>query len=205
MRANNDIIPVYLARRISPWMLDMANMGGSVGKAAFIAVALVLLYASAGPGTSDHNGFVYVLGPWVCPSVVAGLWSTVLVIFPFRAFRGSPFTEHTYPTDDPAVTRLNALFNSAEARRHVWRESLRVSCILFAILGTAALLLHGSLNWTLPSAENHFLLDEPIGQPGSWFWVSLLGSLWPAFMVIASDYHRWCLKTWAKWESESSG
>lgn len=200
MDANSDILPPHLARKISPWTINTAQIAGPVGKAAFIAVSILLLYGSVGPGMSDHNGFVYLLGPWVFPTLIALLWLTVLAIFPFRAYRGNPFAKHTYPADDPAVARLNALFNSAEARRHVWCESLRLSCILFAILGIAALLLRGSLNWTLPSQQNHFLLDQPIGQPGSWFWGSVLGSFWTMFMIITPGYVRWNLKTWAERE-----
>jgi hypothetical protein len=42
--------------------------------------------------------------------------------------------------------RLAELFNSDEARRHLWHEALKLSTILSAILGTAALLLRNSLN-----------------------------------------------------------
>ena len=35
---------------------------------------------------------------------------------------------------DPAVMRLDMVFNSHEIRRRLWHESLKLSCILFAIL-----------------------------------------------------------------------
>ena len=119
------------------------------------------------------------------------------------SYRGNPFAEHSYVDtgDDSVVTRLAELFNSDEARRHLWHEALKLSTILFAILGTAALLSRNSLNWDYPSPANQFFWTVRRGVPGYWFWPGLFGCLLFAFLVLVSDYYRWCLKTWAKRET----
>lgn len=137
--------------------------------------------------------------PWISPAITAGLLSVVLrrwKTYRGRAFLGRP----TYVTDDPAVTRLNAICRSGEARRHLWSESFRLSCIMFVVLWTAALLLRRHLNWTWPSARNDFLLDEQIGESGSWFWVSMFGPLVSMFVVLFGDCQLRCLKMWVKRE-----
>jgi hypothetical protein len=200
---NKAMLPPELARKISPWMVNAAELAGTTGKSTLIGVAAFFLYG--GPATirnPDHNVFVYLLGPWVCPSLVALSWSALLAATPLRAFRGSPFAEHSdvNADKDPAALRLNQLLNSDEARRHLWRETLRLSSILFAILGTAAFLLRDSLNWVLPSPRNQFLWDRRNGEPGFSFWLDLFGCSMFMFLVIVSDYQRWCLMTWAKRE-----
>lgn len=204
MRAkNNAILPPELARKISPWMVNTAEMTGTVGTIALGAILAFTLYGPVGVGKSDHNGFVYLFGPWVFPSLIALLWSVRLAKLPFRIFRGNPYTVHTFVDtgEDPVVMRLAALCKSNEARRHVWHEALKLSSTLFAILGTAAILFRDSLNWTLPSSQNQFLLTRRVGEPGSWFWLSLLGCPVFTLLIIVSDHTRWCLTTWAKQES----
>jgi len=192
------MLPPELARKISPWIVNAAEMTGPVGKSALTAVAAFLL--SGGIVLArypDPNGFVYLLGPWVCPSVAA----IVVLAMPHKLWRGSFANPKDLDANDPVVMRLVELYKSDEARRHLWHEALKLSVILFAILGTAAFFLRSSLNWTLPSSQNHFLSNSRIGEPGSWFWVGLLGCSWAAFLLLVSDYQRWCLTTWAKRES----
>jgi hypothetical protein len=192
------LIPPELARKISPWFVNTAEMTGPVGKTALIVAMGLSLY-----GPDDHNGFLHLLGPWVCPALFSCCWSALLAHTCARVFRGSPFAEHSYVDNDPVVTRLSKLLNSKEARRHLWRESLKISTILFAILGTAAFLLRDSLNWAYPSPENHFFWTARAGVPGYWFWPGLVSCSLFAFLVLGSDCYRWCLTTWAERESES--
>ena len=206
---NKAILPPELACKISPWMVNSAEVGGVVGKSALMGIAAFLLsgYAPAWTGNADYNGFLYLLGPWVCPILVALFWSALWAWRPFRIYRGSPFAEHHYvDTDnpsDPVVMHLQALCNSDEARRHLWREVLKLSSILFVIFGAAAFLLRDSLNWAYPSPENHFLfLGAGVrGVPGGHFWFGLFGCSLFMLLVLGSDYQRWCLMTWAKRES----
>jgi hypothetical protein len=200
---SNAILPPDLARKISPWMVNSAEMTGVVGKSVLIGIVAFLLYGPVGTGKSDHNGFAYLLGPWIFPTLIALLWSRLLSWKRFRVYRGTPFAGHSYVDtgDDPAVMRLATLFNSNEARRHLWRETLKVSVILFAILGAATIVFRDSLNWTLPSPGNQFLATRMVGAPGSWFWLTLIGCPIFTFLLLTSDYQRWCLITWAKRES----
>lgn len=200
---NGAILPAELARKISPWMVNSAEMTGTVGKSAFIGLAAFFLYGGPVSITnSDHSGFVYLLGPWVCPNLISLFLSALFGMTHFRVYRRSPFSEHSnVDTGDPVVMRLVALFNSDEIRRHLWHESLKLSSILFAILGIAAILLRDSLYWTLPSPQNQFLLNRRTGEPGFSFWLGLLGCAMFTFLVLASDYIRWGLMTWAKRES----
>jgi hypothetical protein len=122
-------------------------------------------------------------------------------MLPFKPFRGSPFSEHRCVKDDPVVTRLAELYKSYEARRHLWLESLKLSVILFAILGAAAILKPDSLEWNLPSRQNQFLMNRMAGQPGYSFWPGLCGCFLLTVLVLISDYDRWCLLTWTKRES----
>ncbi len=197
---NKGMIPPELACKISPDNINLAEGIGRVGKTTFTISAIFLFLGWVGTEKSDQNGVIYLLGPWICPALIAGLLSVVLRHF--KAYRGGVWLGgFAYITDDPAVTRLNAIFRSDEARRHLWRESVRFSCIMFVIVWTAALLLRRPLNWTWPSPRNDFLLNERIGQPGSWFWVSMFGPLVCMFIVLFSDCLRWGLTTWAKREA----
>jgi hypothetical protein len=202
-KKNKPILPPELARKISPWMVNSAEITGAVGKSAVVGLAAFFLYGGPVSITKpDHSGFVYLLGPWVCPSLIALFFSALFAKRHFRVYRGSPFSDHSdVDKGDPAVMRLVALFNSDEIRRHLWHESLKLSCILFAIMGTAAILLRDSLYWTLPSPENQFLLNRRAGEPGFSFWLGLLGCSMFTVVVLGSDYIRWGLTTWANRES----
>jgi hypothetical protein len=201
MRAKNKArLPPELERKISPWMVNSAQMTGTVGKTALIGGMVLSLY---GP---DHNGFLYLFGPWLCPTLIALFLSALFARRRFRIYRGSPFAEHSYVDtgSDPVVMRLAALFNSDEIRRHLWHESLKLSGILFAILGTAAFLLRDSLDWSFPSPVNQFFWTARRGVPGYWFWPGLFGCFLFAFLALVSDYYRWGLITWAKREAAGS-
>lgn len=195
MRApHKAVIPPELRRKVSPGLLMAVDEWRAV-KGLGILLAAWLLY---GPITvhPDHNGFLYLLAPWIFPTVLTLFWSSV----PHRPYRGQIYGGmRDVDTSDPAVMRLVELYKSKEARRHLWRESLELSGILFAILGTAAFLLRGSLNWTLPSPQNGFLWHDT-GQPGHWFWGGVIGCFIGSFIVLAGGYTNWCLTTWAKRE-----
>src|ERR1700722_4912102 len=153
---SKSLISPELRLKVSPSLLMLADEAGAF-KILGIVLAVLGLY---GPVTvhPDHNGFLYLLGPWVCPSVVALIWSSV----PKKPYRGVFYnqTMHDVDSNDPAVMHLVELYKSEEVRRHLWFESLKLSGILFAILGSAAFLLRDSLNWTLPSLQNQFLWSQ---------------------------------------------
>jgi hypothetical protein len=178
-------------------MVNSAEMAGTGGKIALMTAMALSLFSRY------HNGFLFLLGPWVCPTLIAWILSTLLSRRRFRIYRGSPFAEHKFVDtgDDPVVMRLADLFNSDEARQHLWNESIKISSILFAILGVAAFLLRDSLNWVYPSPANQFFWTTLSSQPGFWFWPGLFTCSIFAFLALLSDFYRWCLTTWAERES----
>src|SRR5947207_2040943 len=115
MRAKNKaILPPELARKISPWIVSTAEMTGTVGKSALTGFVAFCLYGPVGQ-YSDHNGFVYLLGPWIYPNLCALLLTALFARIHFRVYRGSPFAERSFVDGDSAVMRFNELSNSEEA------------------------------------------------------------------------------------------
>lgn len=201
------MIPPELAHKISPWMVNSAEMGSFAGKFVFLGIGAFMLsgYAPEWTGNADYNGFLLLLGPWISPALIALLWSALFARKRFRIYQGSPFAKHRYVDtgDDPVAMRLAELVNSKEARHHLWRETLKMSAVLFAILGTTAIIQWSSLNWAYPSPENHFLilLTRKRHEPGDHFWFGLLGCSLFVLVALVSDYQRWCLVTWARREA----
>jgi len=197
--SSSETIPPALRRKISSALLMSVGRDGRALKMLGIGLAAAGLY---GPITvnPDHNGVLYLLGPWIAPTVVALLYTFV----PFRPYRGVFWAKNMHEVDehDPVVMRLVELYKSDEARRHVWHESLKISGILFAILGTAAFLLRDSLNWTLPSSLNQFLWTQRQG-PGHWFWVGFIGSFIGSYLALSAAYIGWGLTTWVEREAKS--
>jgi len=192
MRAPSKVvIPPELRRKVSPGLLMFVDERRAVKGLGLLFAAFGL----CGPFVKhpDHNGFMCLLGPWICPTLVTLFWSSV----PHRPYRGQIYTGmHDVDASDPAVMRLVELYKSADARRHMWRESLVLSGTLFAILGSAAFLLRDSLNWDLPSSQNGYLWT------GHWFWIGLTLGFIGSFLILAGGYTNWCLTTWARREAD---
>lgn len=189
-------IPAELRRKISSTLVTLAVDERRAFRGLGIGLSAWFLY---GPATvhPDHNGYMYLAGPWMFPS----LWAIFYTFVHFRPYRGSPLvkTMDDVDTNDPCVMRLVELYKSDEATRRVWWESLKLSAILFGILGTAALLLRHSLNWTLPSTQNGFLWHDT-GGPGHWFWGGVIGASIGCYMALSTAYIGWGIVTWAKRE-----
>lgn len=133
----------------------------------------------------SHNGFMYLLGPWIFPSLVAACYAAM----PFRPYRGIVYTEKTrdVDTNDPIVMRLVALFKSKEALGHLWIQTLQFSAIIFFVMGILAIIMRKSLTW----------------GPA---WNDLGGSalaLTGSFLALTADYIDWCLMTWAEREDHA--
>lgn len=184
---NNSVIPPSLRRKVSPGLVMFVDEQRAV-KSVGMLFAVFGLY---GPvvGHTEHNAFLYLLGPWVCPSLFTLFWSSV----PHRPYRGQFYSGFgDVDSADAAVMRLVELYKSDEARRQMWRESLHLSLVLFAILGPAAYFLRDSLIWVLPSPGNRFLWAR-----GHWFWVGFTLCFIGSFLKVAGGFTRWCLTTWA--------
>lgn len=188
---SKSVIPATLRRKVSPGLVMFVDEQRAVKSVGF----LLAVFGLYGPvvGHTYHSAFLHLLGPWVCPSLFTFFWSSV----PHRPYRGQFYSGvRDVDTRDPSVMRLVELYKSDEARRRMWRESLHLSLILFAILGTAALFLRGTLMWVFPSPGNKFLW-----APGHWFWVGFILCFIGSFLWVAGGFTSWCLKTWASREA----
>jgi len=195
MAATRSGIPPELRRKISPGLYTMVVQHSVFLRLFGVGLSALLLYGPVA-GIPDHNGFRYLLGPWVCPSLVAAYRT----FFPFRPYRGTPFLDRTHDIDreDPVVMRLVEIYRSNEAKCYLWGQALRLSGILFAIMGILALLVRDSLNWSFP-----YSLERSLASPISryWFWMGWIGGCLGSFITLMTDYITWGLMTWGRQEA----
>lgn len=181
MAANNNVVPSELRGKIQPLVLTFFER--PVWVILFgLGFALLSLY---GPiiGPPDHNGFRYLLAPWVCPWIGAAYFLFV----PYNPYRGSPlFVGKMLDLDqrDPDARRLVQLFESQEARRVLVRIVLKISAILFMIMALITLIIPDSLNWSFSSY---------------WLIPGVLGCCIGSSIVIAAQYIGWGLRNWASY------
>src|SRR4026209_2542461 len=77
-------------------------------------------------GTSDHNGLRYLIGPWLCPALVA----TYYYLRPFRPYKSGAARYAglvDYDSEDVDARRLSTIFASNEARRFLLRATAKLS------------------------------------------------------------------------------
>ena len=79
---------------------------------------------------------------------------------------------------------------------------MKLSGILFAILGTARIILRDSFVWALPSSRNEYLY--PGRGPGSWFWLGFAGGSLFMFLILTINHIGWVTTTWTNREIGSS-
>lgn len=190
MVATDKQIPHELLRKISPAPLLLKP-----GERAFITVVFTGFAALCLCGIPVYrNGFLFLLGPWLCTAAPAFLLS----VLPPLPSRGTFISGDWRAVDaaDPVVTRLVELYKSEEARRHLWIQAVKLSGVLFAILGTAGIILRDSLVWALPSSRNEYLYPGRGGK-GSWFWVGLFCSTTFVFLILVFNHVGWATTMWA--------
>jgi len=107
--ASNSPIPPELRRKTAPAPLLFAPGERIFIKVAFIGFATFWLYGPI-PLNQDHNVFLYLLGPWVCPSIPAAFFT----LLPPLPSRGTFLSRNWRGIDraDPAVMRLVELYKS---------------------------------------------------------------------------------------------
>jgi hypothetical protein len=196
--ANRLILPPELRRRISPGLYTLIAQGSTFMRYFGLGLAAFCLYGPiAGP--TDHNGFRYLVGPWICPTLTAAYRS----FFPFRPYRGVMFVDRTRDIDttDPVSMRLVAVYRSNEARSYLWRRSLNLSGILFVIMGLFALLVRHSLNWSFPYSSYQSL---PSSTSRDWFWLGWSGGILGSYIALMTDYVTWGMTRWADQEVRTS-
>jgi len=143
----------------------------SWGQPLWIGVCLLMLY---GPvvNTPNHNVFLYLIGPWVCPMIPA-LYYMLVPLKPGR-YDGIDL-------QDPDVKRLIALFQSGDARRFLFKMALKLSLILFVPMLFITIVLRKSLNWIFPSP---------------WFGPGILGCCIGSWLYIGGELANWGLNKW---------
>lgn len=172
--------------KVSPGLLLSVGSAGTFMKIFGLGLAVLGLHGTLvlHPGErAHHSGFMYLLGPWVFPGLIALIYT----FSPFRPYRGGAFVQkkRDIDTNDPVVVRLAELYKSSEARRHLWRQALKLSGILFFVMGVLAIVLRHSLSWS-PSPID--LLGVVFACMGSW-------------IVLATDYIGWGLRSWVEAEA----
>jgi hypothetical protein len=194
MAANKFILPPELRRKISPGLYTMIAQQSAFLRYFGVGLSAFCFYGPIA-GASDHNGFRYLVGPWVCPSLIA-LFRTFR---PFRPYRGTLFVDRTRDIDtkDPVVMRLVDIFRSEAARRYLCSQSLKLSGILFVIMGLLALPVRHSLNWSFPYSLYPSL---PSAASRDWFWIGWTGGCLGSYIALMPNYITWGLMKWADQE-----
>lgn len=187
-------LPQELKRKISIGLHTMVAEHSDFLRLFGLGFSALLLYGPVA-GVPDHNAFRYLLGPWICPAIVAAYRTIV----PFRPFRGTTFVEHTFDVDktDPAVMRLVELYKSSEAVRNLWKQTLKFAAILFVIMGFLALLTRGSLRWSFPYSLDGTVVSDTARY---WLWMGWIGGCVGSFIALMTDYIGWGLMTWPQRE-----
>jgi hypothetical protein len=181
---NKSLKSAALRRKVPPMLLmfdDQRTFWTLLG----MGLAVLMLY---GPvvGRRDHNALRYLLGPWLCPAVVAAYY----YFKPFTPYSvgaariADMVDDHTR---DPDARRLVEVFQSKEARHFLVRATLKLSSRLFGIMMFLALLHWQSLTWTLTS---------------SWLGGGLIGGWIGSFIVLMVEISHWGLE---RWEADSRG
>jgi hypothetical protein len=135
-----------LASKVYAGALSMAQNHNRVFFAT-LPFAVAGLYGPIINPDHNPNGFVFFGGSLVCPCIAA----VVLTIFPFRPYRGSPFSPGgpSYDdTGDPDAKRLQLIFTSSQATQFLWRSALRWVLILLALMAILAVLVRHLLEWS---------------------------------------------------------
>jgi hypothetical protein len=136
-------------------------------------------------GVVDYNGLRYLIGPWLCPALVA----TYYCLRPFRPYKSGAARYAglvDYDSEDVDARRLSTIFASNEARRFLLRATAKLSSQLFALMVLVMILHWRSLNWNLASP---WLVQ---GLSGAW-----IGS----FLVLITQLVRWGIDRWTSAEA----
>jgi hypothetical protein len=179
--ATKTTIPFELRRKVSQSLLMFTGGSGIFFRILLIGTAAFGLYAA-----SNHNAIWFLVGALICPSAVAILYTLI----PLRPYRGDFYAKDMHEVDasDPAVMRLVALLKSTEARRHIWRQAVKLSGILFVIAWGATILLWGPVRWSFSLSSSRY-------------WGFLLALCLPScFGALGADHTDWGLTTWASRE-----
>jgi len=141
---------------------------------------VVLMLHGRVVGPPDYNVLLYLLGPWLCPAMVA----TYYYFKPFSPYRvnAAQIADLAdYEFRDPDARRLVELFQSKEAQRFLLKATLKLSGRLFGIMLLFAVLHRHNLTWT-----------------STWLSVcaGLIGGGIGSFIVLMVELSDWGIKRW---------
>src|SRR5580704_15924617 len=113
-----------------------------------VGLAVFLLYGPILGRPPDHNGFRYLLAPWLAPIIPALYY----YLFGFNPYRGYPAEldglSYLDKHDDDAK-RLVLIFHSETSRRVLLVSYFKVSMIIFLIMLIITLCFIDSLDWSV--------------------------------------------------------
>jgi hypothetical protein len=138
------------------------------------------LYGPIPVRLADHNGYRYLLGPFICP--LLGL--AVHLLFPLNPYRWLGYSNRSLnrlDERDEGARHLIEITHSAGYRRAAREAALSLAFLLFPLLGGCSLLFRSSLDWSLVSPGFHF------GWGGGWL---------AAWLFIRVRTVSWSLETW---------
>jgi hypothetical protein len=180
MSSNNRAIPKALERKLPSFVLALYR-SRAFATPFYMFLTMFFLYGPVVQRTADHNGFRYLLGPFVCPILPV----VYQILRPFNPYRGTPaILAGMVGLDarDTDAQRLVAIFRSTEYRRFVLRTSLNMTIILFGCMLIVTLLSVRSLNWDAVSP---------------WFGQGLIGGAIAFFCAVGTEIVTWGINKWA--------
>jgi len=131
-------------------------------------------------GHTDYNGPRYLIGPWLCPPLLAALYS----LRPFKPYRSGAARYAgmvDYDCEDGDAQRLSRIFASHEARQFLFRAAARLSTQLFALMALMMILHWRLLTWSVTSL---------------WLAHSLIGAWIGSFVALMSQFTHWGIERW---------
>jgi len=129
---------------------------------------------------ADHNGYRYLLGPFVCPLIGLALH----LLAPFNPYRWNGINDRSLnrlDQRDENARRLVAIIQSPGYRRVVLAAAMRLAALLFVVLAGCAWVFRASLNW------------RPVS---SGFYFGWVGGVLFAWIFIRVQVASWALTTW---------
>lgn len=196
------VVPPWLKEKVSPGLIEFAQ--ARIGVWVFGVTLAAILGTPHVPirflGGSVLRAFLHLLGPCVCPLVVAAIFT----LFPPHPYRGIPWVTKTHPIDtsDPVALRLAVLYKSVAARRHLWGQAVKFSLILLAIIAGLQFAVRDAGVLALLNPARFASVGSLAEGTKDPLWPNLLGACLGSLCVLPWEVHAWCLRKWVAQETK---
>ncbi|MGE5176044.1 MAG: hypothetical protein ACM3JJ_06665 [Hyphomicrobiales bacterium] len=143
-------------------------------------MAAVSLYGPLPARLADHNGYRYMVGPFLCPLIALGMH----LAFPFNPYRWNGPAERSLnrlDERDEGARRLVEILQSPEYRTTAFLAAARLAGILWIVLAACAFVFRSSLDWH-PVTSN--------------FFYAAVGGVLFSWMFVRMRVMSWALSTW---------